>query len=142
MATLYTDLLTGITPVMMSQNAPAGNVKDPWTGPWFRAMGRKLLSAVLATPEGPVAVEGKTRQGKSWYSSVSRDVFNDVGGFGAVVVDAEQSSNSLVHYLKGWTEMCDMDMQAAAFGDVMGIWDYRAHGGMLGSDMGVLPSSP
>lgn len=137
MVPLYTDLLTSVTPVMIPQHLHASNKDEPWDGIWFLPLSRKLLGAAVGSPEGPIAIEGKTRQGRQWFGTVPRSFFRKIGGFGVIVFDGDPNAQNKELELKAWMELCDANMQSEAFGDGEGSWNWNTSDSILGTDPGV-----
>ena len=131
---LYTDLWTGITPVIIPQGSPSSSqaypqsteLEDTHHEIWFQPLARKLLDAVLQTPEGgPVAIEGKHGHGRKWFSPMSRSKFKNKGGFG-VSMDGRGGG------LFGWEDICDEKIQEEVFADGKGKWVWEGGGGQEG----------
>ena len=133
---MFTDLWTGITPVIIPQSPPflVGSASNDDLDMaqemasdrarrtiWFLPLARKLLDAILRNQEGPVAVEGKLGHGKMWFGGTPREQFLEKGGFG-VRLDGKGGG------VFGWNEFCDEDAQTKSFRDGQGPWYWSKAG--------------
>ena len=112
---IYTNLYTGISPVIIHHNAHRDNLKSVrerfWNKMWHQPHVRDLLTARLHEPYLPVAVTGPGGAEKAWWGPVEKRSY----GLGA------QPDYSMTDWLH-WADLTDDDWSGELFRDDKGVW--------------------
>lgn len=112
---LYTNLYTGITPVMIHHNAHRDNLKTQrevvWDRMWFHPYVRQLLNARTHEPYLPIAVTGEKGQEKAWWGSTEKQMY----GLGA---QPDYAASDWLH----WDDLTDEGWSHEIFRDDAGAW--------------------
>lgn len=112
---LYTNLYTGISPVLIHHNAHRDNLKSireqKWDKMWFHPYIRDLITARLHEPYLPVAVTGPRGAEKAWWGPVEKRSY----GLGA---QPDYSMSDWLH----WSDLASDDWSHEVFRDDKGPW--------------------
>ena len=112
---IYTNLYTGISPVMIHHNAHQKNLKmtreKKWDKMWFHPHIRDFLTARLHEPYLPVAVTGPRNAEKAWWGPVEKRSY----GLGA---QPDYSMSDWLH----WSDLASEDWANEIFRDDRGLW--------------------
>ena len=112
---IYTNLYTGISPVLIHHNAHRDNLKSVrethWHKMWYHPYIRDLLTARLHEPYLPVAVTGPSGAEKAWWGPVEKRAY----GLGA---QPDYSMSDWLH----WADLADDDWSHELFRDDKGPW--------------------
>ncbi|KAG8531723.1 uncharacterized protein KY384_003355 [Bacidia gigantensis] len=105
---LFTNLWTGVTPVMIHHNAHHGGLKQNresmWGAIWFQRSARVLLRKILQQGK----MEGEERIAKEY-------------GQKNLVLKTDKKGTPWV----GWNDLCDAEMQEEVFRDGKGVEKFR-----------------
>ena len=114
---LYTNLWTGITPVIIHHNAWRDGLKAQrerlWDKVWYQPNARSALDAVIDAEMEPVAVDEKA---KKWYAMVGKDVPSEKG-LGVRISDSEGGMG-----WRRWTDICSVEDDSEVFRDEQRPW--------------------
>ncbi len=113
---IYTNLWTGISPVIIHHNAHRDGLKalreSTWDKMWFQPQARALLDARVAEPQFPIAIDAA---GKKWYPAVDKAII-ERKGFGA------QTDNKEMGRWEQCKDLCPEKAQEEVFRDGKGPW--------------------